>query len=203
MNPTKNQCMTVSRSRTAFLPHPDLFIDDVLLTLCDFFKILGVIFDNKFAFEQHHHSVSSSVAQKIGLLRKSIKVFGDQSVLQNCFKSFILPCLEYCSPVWCSTADSHLWLLNRNLDAIRFLIPGLSFDLWHRHSINSLCMLFKIFRNPKHPCYSDFPGLFCPAKMFLVLTTFLSMLRDLTLLNSLEDLFQLSVHNGMIFLIML
>ena len=29
MNLTKTQCMTVSRSRTAFSPHPDLFIDDV------------------------------------------------------------------------------------------------------------------------------------------------------------------------------
>ena len=52
--------MTVSRSRTAFPPHPDLFIDDVPLTLCDSFKILGVTFDNKFTFEQHLCSVSSS-----------------------------------------------------------------------------------------------------------------------------------------------
>ena len=35
-----------------------------------------MIFDNKFTFEQHLHSVSSSIAQKIGLLRKSYKVFG-------------------------------------------------------------------------------------------------------------------------------
>ena len=37
MNPTKTQCMTVSRSRTAFPPHPDLFFDDVQLTVCDSF----------------------------------------------------------------------------------------------------------------------------------------------------------------------
>ena len=33
MNPNKTQCTTVSRSRTAFLPHPDLFVDNVPLTL--------------------------------------------------------------------------------------------------------------------------------------------------------------------------
>ena len=86
----------------------------------------------------------------------------DQSLLQKCFNSFILPCLEYCSPVWCSAADSYLPLLDRDLNAIRFLIPGLSVDLWHRHCISSLCMLFKICGNLKHPLYSDLHGLFCP-----------------------------------------
>ena len=42
MIPTKSQCMTVSRSITAFLPHPDLFIDDVQLTLCDAFNLLSI-----------------------------------------------------------------------------------------------------------------------------------------------------------------
>ena len=163
MNPTKTQCTTVSRSRTAFLPLPDLFIGDVPLTLCGSFKILGVIFDNRFTFEQHLCLVSS-VAQKICLLRKSFKVFGDQLILQKCFNFFILPCVEYCSPVWCSAADSHLGLLDRNLNAIRFLIHGLSVDLRHQHSISSLCMLFKIFHTPKH-LYSDLRGLFCPFRI--------------------------------------
>ena len=59
-----------------------------------------MIFDSKFTLEQHLRSVSSSAAQKIGLLRKFLKVFGDKSILQKCFNSFILPCLEYCLPVW-------------------------------------------------------------------------------------------------------
>ena len=153
MNPTKTQCMIVSRSRSAFPPHPDLFIDDVPLALCDSFKILGMILDSKFTFEQHLHSVSSSVAQKIGLLRKCFKIFRDQSILLKCFNSFILPCLEYCSPIWSSAADSHLRLLDKNLNAIKFLIPGLNVDLWHRRSVSSLCMLYKIYHNPKHPLF--------------------------------------------------
>ena len=74
MSPTKTQCMPVSRSK-AFPPHPDadLFINDVPLTLCDSFNILFVIFDNRFIFE--HHSASSSVAQKISLLRNIFKTW--------------------------------------------------------------------------------------------------------------------------------
>ena len=89
MNHTKTKCLTVSRSRTAFPPHPYLFIDDTPLTVSDSFKIFGVpvIFDSKFTFE-HLCSVSSSVAQKIDLLRKTFKVLGHQSVLQKSFNSF-------------------------------------------------------------------------------------------------------------------
>ena len=39
-------------SRTAYLPHPDFFIDVLPLTLCDSFRILGVIFDSRFTFGQ-------------------------------------------------------------------------------------------------------------------------------------------------------
>ena len=81
---------------------------------------------DKFTFEQHLCSNSSFVTQKIVLLRKSFKGFGGQSVLQKYFNSFILPCLEYCSPFWCSVADSHLQVLDRNLNVIGFLIPGVS-----------------------------------------------------------------------------
>ena len=164
LNPNKTQSMIVSRSRTINPPHPDLFIDNVSLTTCSSFKILGVLLDSKFTFEKHIRSVSSSVAQKVGILRKSFKIFGDQRILLNCFNSFILPCLEYCSPVWSSAADCHLKLLDKNLRAIKFLIPGLNVDLWHRRKISSLCMLYKIFHNVGHPMHSDLPDLYHPPR---------------------------------------
>ena len=98
LNANKTQSMIVSRSRTLDPVHPNLLIDNTPLTTCDSFKILGVTLDSKFTFEKHIRSVSSSIAQKIGILRKSFKIFGDQSVLKNCFNSFILLCFEYCPP---------------------------------------------------------------------------------------------------------
>ena len=104
------------------------------------FNFLGVMFDSKFTFERHIHSISSSVDQKIGLLRKSFRIFGDHSVLLKCFNFFILPCLEYCSPVLSSAADSHLKLLDKNLRACKFLIPNLTICLQHGCFISShLC----------------------------------------------------------------
>ena len=123
--------MIVSRSRTIFPPHPDLFVASTSLNSCDSYKILGVLFDSKFSSERHIHSISSLVAEKIDLLRKSFKVFGDQDVLLRCFNSFILSCLKYCSLVWSSAADSHLKLLDKNPRACRFLIHNLTISLQH------------------------------------------------------------------------
>ena len=165
MNPTKTQSMIVGRSRTIHPPHPDLLIDNVPLINSNSFKILGVQFDQKFTFEAHLRATSSLIAQKLGKLRKSFKIFNDQSILRKCFYSFILPCFEYCSPVLSLAADSHLRLLNRNLNACKFLIPDLNVDLCHRRSISSLCMLYKIFHNPERPLHSELPNLFQPVRM--------------------------------------
>ena len=154
--------MIVSRSRTLQPQHPDLFIDNIPLTTSDSFKILGITFDSKFTFESHLRSVSSVIAQKLGLLRKSYKIFGDSCVLLKCFNSFILSCFEYCSPVWFSAADSHLKLFDRNLNACKFLSLDLNADLQHRRSISCLCMLIKIYHNPAHSLHSQLPSMLLP-----------------------------------------
>ena len=66
----------------------------------NFSKILGVTSDSKFTFERHIRSISSLVAQKIGLLRNFFRIFGDDDVLLRCFNFFypslfgvLLPCL--------------------------------------------------------------------------------------------------------------
>ena len=107
LNSKKTQSLIISRSRTLDPPHPVLIISDTRLTTNSSIKILGVTLDSKLTFEQHIRSVSASVAQKIGLLRKSFKIFNDPLILKHCFNTFILPVLEYCAPVWSSAADSH------------------------------------------------------------------------------------------------
>ena len=123
------------------------------------------MFYSKFTFERHICSISSLFAQKIGLLRKSLRIVGDHDVLLQCFNSFILPCLEYCSHVWSSAADSHLKLLDKNLRACKFLIPNLTISLQHRCFLSSLCMIYKIFHNPSHPLHSELPKLFHPRRV--------------------------------------
>ena len=74
-----------------------------------------------------------------------MSVFRDVAVVAKCFWAFILPVLEYCSPVWMSAATSHLSLLDRVVAQVSQLSGGsVSCDLWHRCKVASLCVFFKI-----------------------------------------------------------
>ena len=74
--------------------------------------------------------------------------------------------LEYCSPVWCSAADSHLKLLDRVVTSAGFLAGGvLDCNLAHRRSVAELCMLFKIKSNPMHHFSGALPMPYVPARV--------------------------------------
>ena len=69
-------------------------------------------FDFKMIFEKHLRSVSRAAFQRLGILRKYWRVLHDRLLLGRCFRSFVLPVLEYCSAMWCSAADTYLKLLD-------------------------------------------------------------------------------------------
>ena len=104
--------------------------------------ILGVTFDSRLTFENHLRSVSRAPSQRLGILRKSWRVFRYRLLLERCFRSFVLPILKYCSAVWCSAAETHLKLLDRVVNGACFLTGGrLDCDLAHRRSVAVLCMI--------------------------------------------------------------
>ena len=83
---------------------PPLTIGGTVLKESDNLVILAVTFDSKMTFEKHLRSVSRAASQRLGILRKSWRMFHDRSLLGICFRRFVLPVLEYCSAVWCSAA---------------------------------------------------------------------------------------------------
>ena len=83
---------------------PPLTIGGTVLKESDNLLVLGVTFDSKMTFEKHFRSVSRAASQRLGILRKSWRVFHDRALLGRCFLGFVLPVLEYCSAVWCSAA---------------------------------------------------------------------------------------------------
>ena len=125
--------------------------------------IFGVTFDSKMTVEKHLRSVSRAASQRLGILRRSCRVFHDRSVLGRLFRGFVLPVLEYCSAVWCSAAVTHLKLLDRAVSGARFLTGGV--DISHRRSVAVLCMLYKIRCNPEHPRNGALPGPNVPARV--------------------------------------
>ena len=116
--------------------HPDsppLTIDGTVLKESDDLDILGLTFDSKLTFEKHLRSVSRAASQRLGILRKSWRVFHDKFLIGRYFRGFVLLVLEYCSAVWCSAADTHLKLLDRVVSGACFIAGGgLNCDLSHR-----------------------------------------------------------------------
>ena len=93
-------------------------------------------------------------------------MFHDRSLLERCFRGFVLPVLEYCSAVWCSAADTLLKLLDRAVSGARFLTGGVfECDISHHRSVAVLCMLYKIRCNPVHPLNDALPGKYVPARV--------------------------------------
>ena len=129
LNPTKTQSIIVSRSRTVIPAHPVLTLCGQNLTVATHLKLLGVSLDDKLSFEKHNRTMSCSLAKKGGILRKCLKIFGDINLVRRTFFAFTLPCFEYCSPVWMSAAPSHLRLLLRALNSMRFIITDLDLNL--------------------------------------------------------------------------
>ena len=73
-------------------------------------------------------------------------IFRDPTIVSRCFYSFVLPNLEYCSPVWASAADTHLTLLDRVVRSVLSICPGVAVaPLGHRRKVASLFMFYKIY----------------------------------------------------------
>ena len=142
LNESKTKTMIISRSRTMHPRSPPLTIGRTVLKESDNLVILGVTFDSKLTFEKPLRLVSRAAYQRLGILRKSWRAFHDRSLLERCFRGFVLPVLEFCSAVRFSAADTHLKLLDRAVSGARFLTGGVfECDIAHRQSVAFLCML--------------------------------------------------------------
>ena len=119
LNASKTKTMIVSRSCTMHPQSLPITIGGTALKESDDLVILGVTFCSKMTFDKHLRLVCRAASQRLGILRKSWRVFHDRSLLERCFRGFALPVLEYCSAVWCSAADIHLKLLDRAV-----MVPG-------------------------------------------------------------------------------
>ena len=156
---SKTKTMIVSSSRTMHPQSPLLTIGRTVLKESDDLVILWVTFDSKMTFEKHLRSVSIAASQRLGILRKSWRVFHDRSLLGRCFLGFVLSVLEYCSAVWCSSADTHLKLLDRAASGAQFLTGGVfECDITNHRSETVLCMLYKIRFKAMHPLNGALPG---------------------------------------------
>ena len=85
VNPSKTTGMLISRSCTVEPQVPDLVWDGFLAQMVSEVKILGVILNSKLAFEKQVRAIAASTSRSVGILRKTMSVFGDVTVVAKYF----------------------------------------------------------------------------------------------------------------------
>ena len=166
LNSKKTKTLIVSRSRTLYPAHPPVSIGDTVLENNEHLTILGVTFDSKLTFSEHLMNVSSNASRKLGIVRKASFIYGDNQVNLTCFRSFVLPLLEYCSPVWRSAADRSLNLLDKIARSGNFLFPqNGNYDLDHRRNISCLSLFHKFYFNKEIPLSNLVPESYVAARV--------------------------------------
>ena len=159
VNPSKTRGMLISHSQTVEPLFPDLVIDGSVMEMVSELKILGVILDSKLTFEKQVRAIAASASKRVGILRKTMSVFQYVAVVAKCFWAFILPVLEYGSPLWMSAATYHLLLLDCIASQLsRLSGESVSCDPWHRRKVASLSVFFKIDSLVDHPVSGLFPA---------------------------------------------
>ena len=102
LNASKTNTTMVIRWHTVHRQSPPLTIGGTVPKESDD-NILGVTFHSKMTIEKHFRQISKAASSRLGILRKSWRVFNDRL-----FLGFVLSILEYCPAVWFSTAYTHL-----------------------------------------------------------------------------------------------
>ena len=87
---------------------PTLVLDGTVVDRVTELKVLGVVLDTALAFQSRVRSITVSSYNKLEIMRRTLYLFGDPVLGSSCFWSFLLPLLEYFSPVWMPAAASHL-----------------------------------------------------------------------------------------------
>ena len=140
-------------------------IGDTKVELANSLKILGVTIDNELTYRVHISNMLKKVYAKIGALRR-LKRLMPHNVSLSLYKAYLLPHLEYCSPLLIGinkTLSSKLESASKYaLKTLLHLGNYLDYDtilslcdmqsLEHRRYYNSLALLYKCM-NSNGPQY--------------------------------------------------
>ena len=99
-------------------------VDDIKINNVQQIRDLGVIVDSKLKFTAHIAKIVSTAKQRTALLYRAF-LTREQKFLIIAYKSYILPLVEYCSPIWSPNSVGDILLLESVQRSFTKRIPGL------------------------------------------------------------------------------
>ena len=119
LNASETKTMIFSRSHTMHPQKPPLTIGGTVLKESDDLVILGVTFDSKLTCEKHLCLVSRAASQRLGILRKSWRVYHDRVFLRDA--SGVLSCPFWSTVLQCG---ARLPIHTINYYTVQSVVPG-------------------------------------------------------------------------------
>ena len=110
INLKKTNAMIISRSRNP--PQPTFYIGTHMIDLVSPFKYLGVTIHSDLSWSDHIDLTSTKAKKKLGFIYRSFNQ-PPLEVINNLYKSLVLPYLDYCSLVWDPSSKKHITSLEK------------------------------------------------------------------------------------------
>ena len=105
-------------------------------------SIRGVTLECTLTFETQLREVVSNAAWSLGIVRRTRKLFHCPRVVKSCFNVYVQSSLDYCAPVWMSSEESHLCLLDSIVRRAEKLCEVELCCLGHRRKVT--CLVFAL-----------------------------------------------------------
>src|SRR6201990_608897 len=107
--------------------HPQVKLNNTLIPLNKFPKILGLTYDTHFTFSKHIENITNTAKRKLNIIRiLSHNNFSNElATLIIAYKQFIRPTLNYASPAWYpTTSPSNIEKLQKTQNTALRIITG-------------------------------------------------------------------------------
>ena len=91
---------------------PPLFFSQDIIYRTTKHTLLGITYDETLTFKHHITNLILKLSRLVSLLHQ-IKELMPTDVLKMFYNAHVLPHLQYCTPIWCSTYPTHLLPLFR------------------------------------------------------------------------------------------
>ena len=118
MNITSNNKLNVDSG-------PCNSVDNIRINDVSQIRDLGVIVDSRLKFTAHIAKIVSTAKQRTSLLFRAFLTREHKCLMRMAYKSYILPLLEYCSPIWSPHSVGDILLLESVKRSFTKRIPGL------------------------------------------------------------------------------
>ena len=165
INAAKTQAIAIGPSSYQY----EFDLNDSNVHTKDTLKILGVVLDSKLTFKAHIKEQLNKACAKASALRR-IRKFISKDVLVRLYKAYVLPHLEYCSPLLLGVGNAETTKIETtNYFILRTILgysKSVSYDfllkmadiksLEKRRQFQSLVMLYRCLYDKRAPYIREF-----------------------------------------------